>query len=45
MRLDELYLVKGGLGGQKQEIKPNMTKKPVYVNLKNIHLNIFFSVG
>ena len=34
MRLDELYLVIGGLGGQKQEINQKMTKEPVYVTLK-----------
>ena len=33
-RLDELYLVIGGLGGQKQEINPKKSKKSVYVNLK-----------
>ena len=29
MRLGELYLVIGGLGGQKREINPQMTPKPV----------------
>ena len=43
MRFDELYLVVGRLGGQKQEINPNMIQKPAYVKLKNIPLNIFQS--
>ena len=33
-RLDELYLVLGVLGGQKREIDPKMTPKPVYVKLR-----------
>ena len=33
-RLDELYLVIGGLGGQKREINPKMIKKTVYAKLK-----------
>ena len=34
MRLNELYLVIGGLGGQEREISPKMIQKPAYIKLK-----------
>ena len=44
-RLDELYLSIGGLGGQKQEINPKMTKKTVYVNLKKYSSEYLLQCG